>query len=275
MVRVSPDGRRLATDIREVDNDVWIWDLDRKTLSRATFDAAAEQMPVWTPDGKRFAFRSDRAGSMLRVFWQAADGTGQAEPISPGGRAEMPFAFSPDAKWLIFGGADPKTSQDLFVRSMIDGTTRPLLRTPSNETNAEISPDGLWMAYQSNETGDEQVYVRPFPDVNAGRWQVSTAGGTRPVWAKSGRELFFLDPAGRLMATPVHLTTAFDSGVPVVVSDTLFNPPTPGRFYDVSLDGSRFVVITQPPSEEGTEVRQVEVVLNWGEELKRLAPPKR
>ena len=276
MVRISPDGRRVATDFREQENDVWIWDLDRKTLSRTTFDAAFDQMPIWTPDGRRIAFRSDRTGSLLKLFWQAADGTGQAEQLTNGANVETPFAFSPDAKWLVYGATDPKTQGDLYVRSMIDGTTRPLLRTPAVEMNAEISPDGRWMAYQSNETGDEQVYVRPFPDVDAGRWQVSTAGGTRPAWARGGRELIYLDPAGRVMATAVQSTTAFNSGVPVVVTDSLFLPASPVRFYDVSPDGNRFLVITQPKLPDGeADTRQVEVVLNWGEELKRLAPAKR
>ena len=142
--------------------------------------------------------------------------------------------------------------------------------------NAEISPDGRWMAYQSNETGEDQVYVRPFPATESGRWQVSTGGGTRPAWAKGGRELFYLDPAVRLMATPVQPTTAFNIGAPVAVSDSLFTPATPSRFYDVSPDGNRFLVIAQPKATEaGTDIKQIEVVLNWGEELKRLSPAKR
>ena len=158
---------------------------------------------------------------------------------------------------------------------MIDGTTRPLLRTPSMETNAEISPDGRWMAYQSNETGEDQVYVRPFPAIDSGRWQVSTGGGTRPAWAKDGRELFYLDPAVRLMATPVQLDDGLQHWRAGCGERCLFTPATPARFYDVSPDGSRFLVIAQPKgTEAGTDIKQIEVVLNWGEELKRLAPAK-
>ena len=136
-----------------------------------------------------------------------------------------------------------------------------------------MSPDGRWLAYQSNESGRDEIYVRPFPNIDSGRWQVSTGGGTRPAWGPNGRELFYLAADGKLMAVPVQSGATYSAGTPQVVVNTAYLNPQLGRTYDVSPDGKRFLMIkdasTQPASP-----RQLVVVLNWFEELKRLVPKK-
>jgi hypothetical protein len=167
----------------------------------------------------------------------------------------------------------------LLIPKQLSQTPRAemLIQTTFNEENAEISPDGNWLAYQSNESGQDQIYVRPFPKIDGGRWQISTAGGSRPLWARSGRELFYLDGNRVLMAVPVRTTPSFSAGNPSKVFDTRYAVPQTGRTYDVSPDGRRFLMIkesaTSDQNANATPASMV-VVLNWFEELKRLVPTK-
>src|ERR1700682_4675513 len=191
--RLSPDGTSVALDIRDQDNDIWIWDLARKTLRRLTFDPAQDQYPVWTPDGRRIAFGSTRSGAQ-NVFWQPADGTGPVERLTTSPNSQYPTSVAPDGSRLIIWEATTKTGFYL-VQLHLDGARQAeaLFHTAFNELNGEISPEGHWLAYQSAESGQSEIYVRPFPNVDRGRWQISTSGGTSPVWARGGGELFFLD----------------------------------------------------------------------------------
>ena len=201
--RISPDGTRLAIDVRDQQRDIWTWDFARETLTRLTFDPARDIYPAWTPDGLRIAFGSGRDGS-TSLFWKAADGTGAVERLNPSGDAQRPHTFSPDGTMLVFREVSIANESDLGVLSMdADGASEPLLTTEFDETNPGISPDGLWLAYQSDESGQYEVYVRPFPDVDEGRWQISRGGGTSPLWAPNGGELFFLSLRGQLTAVPV------------------------------------------------------------------------
>jgi serine/threonine-protein kinase len=155
------------------------------------------------------------------------------------------------------------------------GQIAPLVQTMFTEGLGEISPDGRWLAYQSNESGQNQVYVRPFPDVNSGRWQVSPAGGTKPVWARSGRELFYLDDAAGLTTVPIQTTPAFSAGNPTKLFDTRYHSAAQARSYDVSPDGQRFLVIKDMPTGNQTASAaspSMVVVLNWSEELKARLP---
>ena len=162
-------------------------------------------------------------------------------------------------------------------------TVQPLVQTPFQELNAEISPDGRWLAYQSNESGRFEIYVRPFPNVNDARWQVSSSGGSRPVWAQGGRELFYVSAEGEaLMTVPVKGGPTFQSGAPAKLLDTgaYYFPPAasgstgdPGRTYDVSRDGSRFLMIkTGTVGDEAAGPQSITVVVNWLEELRQLVP---
>jgi len=146
--------------------------------------------------------------------------------------------------------------------------------TEFNEVNAEISPDGRFLAYQSDESGREEVYVRPFPNVEEGVWQVSRDGGTRPLWARNGRELFYMTSEGQLVAVPFQTNPAIAIGNAEVVVDGAYFTGAPGRTYDVSPDGQRFLMMKEEGASDGTSEAELIFVLNWGEELKRLVPTR-
>jgi eukaryotic-like serine/threonine-protein kinase len=267
-VRLSPDGTRLAVDARDRQSDIWIYELARQTMTRLTLDPSVDGFPVWTPDGRRIVFESNRKSANFQIYWQAADGTGAAEQLTRDAMQRWPFSVSPDGRRVILHGETDSSALDVMT---LDGrsTPEPLLSSPPfSLAHGELSPDGRWLAYQSNEGGASQVYVRPFPDVNGGRWQVSPAGGTKPVWARNGRELFYL--AGRsLMAVPVQTAPTFTAGTPVKLFEGPYFVALGGRSYDVSLDGKRFVMIRETSEEEQPSADSVVIVLNWREELKR------
>jgi len=212
------------------------------------------------------------------VFWQSADGTGVVERLTTSRDLQSPLAFTPDGKTLLMRDNGPSTGADLAIMSLEgDRTLKPLIHTAFNETNADLSPDGRWIAYQSNESGRDEIHVRPFPAVDSGHWQISTDGGTRPEWARSGRELFY-EASGRIMAVAVQTSGGFSAGNPSVVVQAggeRIAATTPGRYYDVSLDGRRFLVIRTAAPRGSTDTSRLNIVLNWSEELKRLAPSKR
>ena len=223
--RLSPDGTRVALDIRDQENDIWILDLARETLTRLTFGPALEFFGIWTPDAQAVIFSSGEFGGNLgprSLFRQAADGTGTVEELTQG--AGLPFAVAPDGMGLIFRAAGTRwrnrgSRRDLMLLPLAgDRRPQPLLQTPYDELNAELSPNGRWLAYESNESGRYEIYVRPFPNVTAGRWQVSTSGGTRPLWARNGQELFY-ESMGALMRVPVTTGSTFAAGTPSKLFD--------------------------------------------------------
>jgi eukaryotic-like serine/threonine-protein kinase len=268
--RLSPDGRRVALQAADEENDIWIWDLMRQTLTRLTFGAAIDTLPVWTPDGTRIIFNSTRNG-VQNLYWQAADGTGSVERLTTSNNPQFPFSITPDGKRVLLGEVAPSTAAD--VRQVfIDGErkTEPLVQTSFSEYSPKISPDGRWLAYQSSESNQFQIYVRPFPAVDSGRWQVSAAGGTRPVWAPNSRELFYLDNGNVLTTVPIQTSgSALNAGNPVRV----LNKPYYSGFnlgaYDVSPDGRRFLMIKDADAGQGATAPQIVVIQNWTEDLKR------
>jgi len=281
--RISPDGQRAAVDIRDQENDIWIWDFKRQTLTKLTFNPGADAWPIWTPDGKHIVFASAR-GAFINLFWQPSDGTGMAERLTTSANSQNPHSFSPDGKTLIVqeviggNGADLTT---LDMTPVLGKTptgkleTQPLLHTPAQENAGEISPDGHWIAYYSNSTGRPEVYVRAFPNVDGGgQWLVSTNGGSRPAWNKNGRELFFLGLDGVMMSVPVQTTPTFTPGNPVKLFDgQQFAGGQSGRLYDVSADGQRFLMIKEG-SEAGAKPPPptLTVVVDWLAELKQRFP---
>jgi serine/threonine-protein kinase len=220
---LSPDGTRVAVRVQDPAPDIWIYDLERQTETRLTFDPGTELFPTWTPDGRRVAFGGDR----VPLSWRAADGTGAVEVLAeireePNRR---PQAFSPDGKTLVF---EVFPTPARLSRLTLEGsrTVTPLLSdTTINQRNAVLSPDGRWLAYESYESGTAEVYVRPFPEVNAGRWQLSIGGGRWPAWHPSprGRELFYVGPKG-LMAAAVTTTPTFTPGAVSPLFDTAGYP---------------------------------------------------
>jgi eukaryotic-like serine/threonine-protein kinase len=276
-LRLSPDGTRLALDIRDQKSDIWVWHLARGTLTPLTFDPAIDSHPVWTPDSRRVVFASSRAGSQ-NLYWQAADGTGEPERLTTADHPQFSSSISPDGARLLL--TDRGATDDLGLLSMDKRQYSALVQTSSAERNPEVSPDGKWVAYESAESTPAQVYVRPFPDVNGGKWQMSTmatGGGVKPVWAPNGRELFFVGGSGSdtaLYAVPIPTTPA-NAGNPVKLFNVQNMPgQLNGRFYDVSRDGQRFVVIKSPAPTDASgsaAPQQLVVVVNWFGELKAKA----
>jgi Tol biopolymer transport system component len=190
--RVSPDGARLAVAIEDQEFDIWVWDFKRRTLDRLTSDPAADFAPVWT-DPRHLAYFSGRESGV--VLWQPVDGAGGAERLSAGG---PPSGATPDGGQVLVSTVG---DQDILMVSIATRHVQPLLENPPVERNGVVSPNARWLAYEElDREGQSQVYVRPFPSVRAGQWPISTAGGTRPVWARSGQELFYVAPDGGLMA---------------------------------------------------------------------------
>jgi serine/threonine-protein kinase len=272
--RISPDGTRVAIDVNEtgVARDVWIWDLRRATLERFTQDAAHHPLVAWSPDGRFLVYGNERFGAS-KVYRQAADGSGAEELLLDNDALQMPVSFAPDGRLLVsVGSLGPQ--RDLYLMNL-EGERRltPLIEGPANELWAEVSPDGRWVAYDSDESGQFEVYVRPFPGAAGGsRWQVSD-GGRQPLWSRDGRELFFRGFDGSLMSVPVTPGARFEAGRarPLVEGGRYSGGGSGGggRTYDVTPDGRRFLMLKQPPARAKPELV---VVLNWFEELGRLAP---
>ncbi len=270
--RMSPDGSRLAVEVRDPERDIWIWDFARKTLTRLTFDPARDIYPAWTPDGLHVVFGSERDGTM-NLFRKAADGTGTVEQLTQSANPLTPQTLSPDGARLVSRETHPEQGLNLVVGSLDgDGSSEPLLATEFNEMNAEISPDGLWLAYQSNASGQNEIYVRPFPNVDEGRWQISRDGGIMPLWSPDGRELFYLSSGRQLMAVTVRTDPSFTFGNPAIIFEGFSTLGALGRNYDISPDGKRFLMIKEGVPGDEAHATQVILVQNWLDELKRLVP---
>jgi serine/threonine-protein kinase len=279
-LRLSPDGGALAVQlIVDGNDDVWIQRLADGTRERLTFDGSVETSPFWSPDGDFVAYTRLDAG-----LWRSrADGTRQPEQMVPllgDGRGVMQGRWSPDGSWIVFRtttGIAISPGQDIMgFRPGVDSAAVPLVATPEfSEVSPDLSPNGRWLAYASNQTGRYEVYVRPFPNVDSTRITVSRAGGQQPRWAHSGEELFFLDAEGRLVAAEVGADEAFR----VSSNRTLFQADPEFFFlndwgvdtWDVAPDDQRFVMLRQGTASAGNAGRVV-LVQNFFEELKRLVP---
>ena len=277
--QLSPEGTRVAVNAQDQENDIWIWDLGRASLTRATFDPAFDGYPVWTPDGRRLLFGSARAGQ-VNLYVQAADGTGSATRLTESTDQQAPLGITADGTRVVFQELTPTRQRDLMLLTLTPTPrVEPLLETRFEERGGIVSPDGRWLAYESNTAGRFEIYVRPFPDVSGGQWLVSNAGGVQPLWARSGRELFYVAPDGALLTVPVVARGAtWSAGAPTKLFEghyftggSLFTT----RQYDVSPDGQRFLMIKEGGGTDQTAApAQVIVVQHWDEDLKRLVPTK-
>jgi len=277
--RVAPGGDRLSLDIRDQQQDVWVLE-PRGTLTRLTSSDGSDQYGLWMPDGKHVVLYSATSGTHKGgLYVVQADGTGQSQLLyeaPPDAGSPFPNAVSPDGKALIFRVAG-SSKNDLFVLNLEgDHAVTPLIATEHDELNAAFSPDGRWIVYESDLSGRSEVYVRPYPDVNASQVTLSTAGGFKPVWSPSGREVFYVSAAGRMMSVAVDATRGFTAAAPVELFDMSgFFLGAVGRNYDVAPDGKRFVMVKEPTDRSGAvSVNQFTVVLNWAEDLRRKAPAK-
>lgn len=296
--KISPDGTRVALTVKEsesVNYDIWIWDIERETLMRLTTDEAIDVAPVWTPDGTRVVFCSYRDGDYGGIYCRAADGTGKVRRLflAPD-RTTIPFSWSGDGKILVTGettdslGASPRSPQawDIGTVTMEGEHLRAaLLDETYAEVQPQVSPDGRWIAYASGESGQDspEVYVRPFPDVDGGKSQASTRGGTSVRWSPDGRELFYLSGGNELMAVAVQPGPALRLGPPRVLLESGFvsgfvaDTKTEGIVWDVHPDGRKFLMMMDNPA-AGTEElpmgssRSIVVAVNWFEEVRERAP---
>ncbi len=273
----SPDGKRLAVSIYRPDGsetDIWIHDLTRRTLSRLTFGDNEDSTPVWSSDGRDIAFSSTRDDVAGNLYMKKTDGSGEARRLQTSEFAQWPYAFTPDANTLIFGEWHAKTSGDIWSLSLDpvdDQQPQPFLVTEFVEVHGALSPDGAWLAYQSDESGQMEIYVRPFPKAS-GKWQISTDGGVFAVWSPDGKELFYRSRA-RTMVVPIEATKdSIAAGQP----EMLFEFQTGGgpfRYpYDLAPDGERFVMIKHEGASEDIDRGHMRFVFNWFEELKTKVP---
>ena len=282
--RLSPDGRRVAVDVIESAGrmQVWLYELARDTLSRFTFDGI-NRHAVWAPDGKRLAFMSNRDG-LQEIFWKLADGSGGAERLTHAGATatdvlNIPYSWSLDGRLLTFARVAPAAPAELCVLPLGDGSTprsggaaQVFLRTRAADGAPQLSPDGRWMAYASEESGRREIYVQAYPGPG-GRWQISSDGGNEPLWSASGREVFYRS-GDRLMEVDISTDGEFLASKPRQLFEGSYVRSSAGYAranYDVSPDGQRFLMV-KPVEQKSAPLTQIHVVLNWSEELKRLVP---
>jgi serine/threonine-protein kinase len=278
-LRISPDGARVALMI-DVDprptasgasgsaSDIWIWEIQRNTVTRLSFNGQASS-PLWTPDGSRVCYRID-----IEVLCQAADGSGQALSVAKFPGLTAPKSFSPDGTRLLSTAIAP-SSNDIIMTSLDKGgETQLLLHSSFNEGAPAVSPDGRWLAYASNETGISEIYVRPFPSVDRGRWQISTEGGVEPRWTRDGRTLLYTFGGGPvprvLWSASIAPGPTFSASAPKVVTKL---PSFISVAYDVAPDG-RVLFHLPEASEAATLARfqNIVVVEHWFDELRARAP---
>jgi serine/threonine protein kinase len=260
--RISPDGKRIAAGIEEGEAQIWLYDISRDALSRLTFDGSSNVDPIWTPDGKRIAFK----GKGNRLYWQPADGGGSAEELTTGKLSSnnIPSSWSPDGQELAF--LEGQGIRNIWILPLKDRTAHVFVADPSSESAPQFSPDGHWIVYVSNESGRNEIYVRPYPGPG-GKWQISTEGGTEPVWNPKGRELFYRD-GQKMMVVDYTAQPTFSAGKPRMLFQGPYTPtPRSASDYDVSPDGQRFLMLKAAEQAPG----QISVVLNWMDVLKQKA----
>jgi Tol biopolymer transport system component len=265
----SPDQRRLVIERRNKaagNSDLWLFDLSRKTASRFTFDPGMSRGGIWSPDGSRIVFNSNREGA-FNLYEKAASGIGGEEQILKANSNAFPYDWSRDGRFIVYGELDPKTKGDIWVLPLEgDRKPFPFAQTAFDEGAAALSPDGRWLAYTSDESGKSEVYVRTFtgkPETAArgGKWLVSTNGGLLPIWRRDGRELYYIGDDLKIMAVDVKSGPIFEAGTGLALFQALAN-----NGLDVTADGQRFLLNAQIA---GQRSETVNVVLNWQAALKR------
>jgi Tol biopolymer transport system component len=257
-VSLSRDGRRVALiAVENTGSNLVIYDIESKTMSKRTFEGLNDY-PLWTPDGAFLIFRKFFQVPPFIVRMRAEGG--QMETVVANDKPGLmnPTSLSADGKLLAFTNVG-----DVFVRDET-GAIHAVLTTGAGEGDAQFAPDGRWLAYTSNETGRSEVFVQQYPLDAGGKWQLSTNGGTNPVWSPNGRELFF-KRGNDLIAVPVELNPAFKHGPPAV----LFNRPLAGQRFAVTADAQRFLVLARDENAPPPAPSPVTVVVNWREQLKR------
>ncbi|MDP2584415.1 MAG: protein kinase [Candidatus Palauibacterales bacterium] len=271
---LSPDGRRLAVAIAGRPNsEIWIKQLDREhgPLSRLTFEDFLKYRPSWSPDGGSLAYLVDPGNNNASIYERRADFSGKAKKLLGSNKALAEALWSPDGHWMVVRTTLP--TRDLYAfQPGVDTTLTPIVTSPQfDERAATLSPDGRWIAYQSDESGRDEIYVRPFPGAEGGRrWQVSAAGGSEPLWSHSGREIFYRAGSGEMMAVPVTTTPTFAPGTPHALFPAGQYASGPSyRAYDISPDDRRFLMLSPVSDSAAAAPNRLVVVDHWFEELER------
>jgi Tol biopolymer transport system component len=265
-VVLSPDEKRAAVEQADgVNADIWLMDLVRGVPVRFTFNAADEDDPCWSPDGSFIVFSSDRDGTRS-LYRKASSGAGNEELLVKANLNTNGTDWSADGRFIIFQSQNPQTGGDLWVLPLFgDMKPYPVLQTEFNQAHGHLSPDGRWLAYVSNESGQDQVYVQSFPP-SGGKWQVSAGGGAQPLWRRDGKELYYIAADRKLMAVEVKLGQTFEMGTPTPLFQTQVIRYRSSNRYAVSNDGQRFLVNS---AVEEVSHTSIVVVLNWTAGLKR------
>jgi dipeptidyl aminopeptidase/acylaminoacyl peptidase len=261
--KLSPSGDKLAIIVSEATNELWVYDLARGTRTRLNATANSAH-PLWSADGQWVTFDS-MVNGVWNIFRQPADGSGQPSRLVSSVHNQIPYSWSPDGRVLAYTEVNPSTRNDIWLFSESDRRARPLLNSGFSEGHPAISPDGKWIAYASDESGKSEVYVTSYPAVRS-RALISFDGGEEPIWSRNGGELFYRN-GQRWMAVTISTRPAFTASRPRMIFEGNYLNVS-GYSYDVTADGRRFVLIRgldTPPS------REIHVVLNWFEELRRLA----
>jgi Tol biopolymer transport system component len=266
-VRLSPDGHRVAVDKINADGrhtDIWIHEPARGATTRLTFDPSSHQTPIWNSDGKQILFFSNRKLG-IHLDLKNADGSGSEEDVVDldAGSVGNAWDWSRDAKYILF-----RKANELWCVSWPERVAKPLLQAKWTVRNAQFSPDGRWMAYASNETGNMEIYVSPFPSAN-GKWQVSSAGGQEPRWRQDGKELFYVSAEGKMMAVALKTGASFEAASPVALFQTHRRQAVSSQdvfSYDVNADGQRFLIITKL---DEANAPPLSIALNWASEMEK------
>jgi serine/threonine-protein kinase len=280
----SPDGRRLAMSVyTETKNDVWIYDIERDAPMQLTFDGLHWSGPVWTPDGRRLTYSTSRGGSPF-IEWKAADGSGEAERLSPpgsdqkegGSRAERPGSWAPDGRRFAFVEGGGSGHSDIWMLPMVGdvrsglkpGKPEIFIASPNHNDSPAFSPDGKWLAYSSDDSSTAQIYVRSATGA-PGKWQVSIEGGTFPAWSRTGRELLFVTPDGRLLYVTYEASDgAFHPSRPEPWTSVLFEQRTDWFRFALHPDGRRVAgAVTAASGNEKPKDPEIVLVTNFFDEL--------
>jgi len=278
---LSPDGKRLVIDVNASSSssgDIWVVDIATASFSRFTFDPASDITPIWSPDGKNVVFSSNRTGE-YNLYIKPSDGSSNEKLLqgSPSNSAQIPSDWSRDGKSLIFDFASASNDYDLWLQPMANGTistdqkAHGLVEYPGAQVRANVSPDGRWIAYESNETGRSETWVQSFPP-GGGKWQITSEGGIEPQWHKDGRELFYLAPNRKLMAVETQLNPTFHAGPPQPLFDAPISMKGIGDSrsrFAVSPDGQRVLVVTDLAERSSSSGSPIQVVLNWPAALEK------
>jgi Tol biopolymer transport system component len=272
--RFSLDGKQVVygrADAESAGGDVWLEDVTRHVITRLTSHPAYDWMPVWSPDGKSIVFASNRGG-VMDLYEKSISGSEPELQILKSEKRKIPTDWSRDGKFIVFQQEDPKTKWDLWLLPMTgERKPLPILQSEFNETVGVLSPDGKWLAYTSDETGSEQVYVQRLavrPTIGRtdttsnGKWRISTNGGREPRWRGDGKELFYLNGDRKVMSTSIKMSPSFEAAIPAELfasTDYIYN-------YDVTPDGRRFLISIQF---ELIGSDPITIVSKWSQILKR------